>query len=348
MDIGTAKPSAGRAGRGAAPPDRRRRPVGGLVGRALPDRGARRGRRHRSARQARAARSAAPGCTCRPSSTISAFPGEDLDAAGRDRRRASTSPDGARRGVRASSSAATRSRPRASSPANTRRIVRALEVIELTGRAVLVVRSRARRVRARPVVPGRDGRRVAARAALLARPHRGSGSRRCATPGSSTRSGRSPPTPGAGPAPPARPSATRRCWRTWTARSPTWTSRWTPPCAAPGRSPAASGCGSGGIPASPGSATPRIRAPSLPALLAWWCPMTRPLSLAKLHATGNDFLVQSPLDAATQPLAPARRRAALRPPPGIGADGLITIEPGDGRRRLHAWCCTTPTAGGPR
>ena len=47
---------ARRARRGPAPPDRRRRPVGGLVGGALPDRGTRRDRRHRGARQARAAR----------------------------------------------------------------------------------------------------------------------------------------------------------------------------------------------------------------------------------------------------------------------------------------------------
>ena len=56
LDIGTAKPTVGRAGRGRAPPDRRRRSRRGVVGRAVPAGGARRGRRHRGARPARAAR----------------------------------------------------------------------------------------------------------------------------------------------------------------------------------------------------------------------------------------------------------------------------------------------------
>ena len=56
MDVGTAKPTAAERAAVAAPPDRRRRPVRGLVGRPLPGRGPRRGRRHRGARPPGAAR----------------------------------------------------------------------------------------------------------------------------------------------------------------------------------------------------------------------------------------------------------------------------------------------------
>ena len=65
LDIGTAKPTAGRARRGPAPPDRRRRPDRRVVGGAVPARSARRGRRHRGARASARCSSAAPASTCR-------------------------------------------------------------------------------------------------------------------------------------------------------------------------------------------------------------------------------------------------------------------------------------------
>jgi diaminopimelate epimerase len=53
------------------------------------------------------------------------------------------------------------------------------------------------------------------------------------------------------------------------------------------------------------------------------------LHLAKLHATGNDFLVRLALDDDTRPLAPATAAQLCDRHRGIGADGLITIGPGD-------------------
>ena len=53
------------------------------------------------------------------------------------------------------------------------------------------------------------------------------------------------------------------------------------------------------------------------------------LHLAKLHATGNDFLVRLALDAGTPPLAPATVAHLCDRHRGIGADGLITIGPSD-------------------
>jgi diaminopimelate epimerase len=53
------------------------------------------------------------------------------------------------------------------------------------------------------------------------------------------------------------------------------------------------------------------------------------LHLAKLHATGNDFLVRLALDDDARPLAPATAAQLCDRHRGIGADGLITIGPGD-------------------
>ncbi|HEV7525625.1 MAG TPA: diaminopimelate epimerase [Acidimicrobiia bacterium] len=53
------------------------------------------------------------------------------------------------------------------------------------------------------------------------------------------------------------------------------------------------------------------------------------LHLAKLQATGNDFLVRLALDDATLPLAPETVARLCDRHLGIGADGLITIGPGD-------------------
>ena len=115
----------------------------------------------------------------------------------------------------------------------------------------------------------------------------------------------------------ARRSATGRCSPTSTATSPSLDAalgRRGPPH--PGSSPAASGCGSGATRASRGSAPPENPCALLPALLAMLVPMSDRSTLAKLHATGNDFLVQ--LDARRRPRpssTPAWRRRAVRPPP---------------------------------
>jgi diaminopimelate epimerase len=58
-------------------------------------------------------------------------------------------------------------------------------------------------------------------------------------------------------------------------------------------------------------------------------PMTRPYALSKLHATGNDFLVRSALDPATEPLGPGVVARLCDRHRGVGADGLLTIEPGE-------------------
>ena len=55
------------------------------------------------------------------------------------------------------------------------------------------------------------------------------------------------------------------------------------------------------------------------------------LHLAKLHATGNDFLVRVALDGGPAALAPETVEALCDRHRGIGADGLLTIAPpGDG------------------
>jgi len=53
------------------------------------------------------------------------------------------------------------------------------------------------------------------------------------------------------------------------------------------------------------------------------------LHLAKLHATGNDFLVRLALDGTAPSLAPEVVARLCDRHRGIGADGLITIGPGD-------------------
>ena len=53
------------------------------------------------------------------------------------------------------------------------------------------------------------------------------------------------------------------------------------------------------------------------------------LHLAKLHATGNDFLVRLALDREARALAPETAARLCDRHRGIGADGLITVGPGD-------------------
>jgi len=63
------------------------------------------------------------------------------------------------------------------------------------------------------------------------------------------------------------------------------------------------------------------------------------IHLAKLHATGNDFLVWSMLDGAAAAVSPALARALCDRHTGIGADGLILLTPGtdgaDATMTLH-------------
>jgi diaminopimelate epimerase len=56
------------------------------------------------------------------------------------------------------------------------------------------------------------------------------------------------------------------------------------------------------------------------------------LHFAKLHATGNDFLVRLALDGEARALAPEAAARLCDRHRGIGADGLITIGPGDAGR----------------
>jgi len=53
-----------------------------------------------------------------------------------------------------------------------------------------------------------------------------------------------------------------------------------------------------------------------------------PIPLAKLHATGNDFLVWTRLGADAAPVSPALARALCNRHTGVGADGLILLAPG--------------------
>ena len=219
-------------------------------------------------------------------------------------------------------------------PGNRRRIVRALEVIELTGRPFS------------SFGPGLDdygppafavahGRRLAAAGACSAgaSPR---GSPRCATPAWSTRSRAL----AAAPAGLSRTAAqaigyrevlahlARRDRRRSTTRS-TCAVRRTRQFAAP---PAHV------VPARPahhaGRHEPRIRTTSRPSSGDSGGPsrarrgdrMT--LHLAKLHATGNDFLVRLALDAGRPRSTPAAVAALCDRHRGIGADGLITIGPG--------------------
>jgi len=63
------------------------------------------------------------------------------------------------------------------------------------------------------------------------------------------------------------------------------------------------------------------------------------LHLAKLHATGNDFLVRLALDSGAPPLAAATAARLCDRHRGIGADGVITIGPAEAG--AHADCTMT-------
>ena len=245
---------------------RRRRPVGRLVGGALPDRGARRGRRHRVARQARAARrrhrplpagshrsdsrSRPRTSRCAPSSKREVTDPEGLAAAYAELER--VDPVAAAR-IEPGNRAPHRARARGD------RHHRPSVLVVRAGHAVL----------RRHGVP-RVGGRVSAADRRARRAASSSASRRCATPAWSTRS---VALAARGDALPHRPPGDRvqggarlpRRGRTVARR-----------CARRGGAPHASASpaarcgGSGGIPASPGWKRPRIPAMSLPSLLALW------------------------------------------------------------------------------
>ena len=184
LDIGTAKPTPGRAGRDPAPPDRRRRSGRGLVGGALPARRPRRGRRHRVPRQPGPARGRHRPLRAggdRPAD----LPARGPRGAGRARGRGGE-PRGAGRGLPPSCKQVDAVAAARIEPGNRRRIVRALEVIRITGRPVLLVRRRAPGVRARPRSRSRLAGVWLPRAAL-ADAHRPPVRRPCATPAWSTR-----------------------------------------------------------------------------------------------------------------------------------------------------------------
>ena len=168
---------AGRAGRGAAPPARPPRPVGGRHGGLVPARGAGRRRRHRGARPPGPARRAAPRSTCRPSWTTSTSPASTRRCAPSSR--PSRTPPRSTPGCTPS----TRWPPTGWSPANRRRVVRALEVTLGSGRPFS---SYGPGLDAHPPTPftmvglRRDVRRPAG-------PHRGAVRRPARRPASSTR-----------------------------------------------------------------------------------------------------------------------------------------------------------------
>ena len=121
-----------RARRGPAPPGRRGRARRGVVGGAVPARSTRRDRRHRASRAAAPCSSAAPVCTCRRSSTRSPSRRRTGRSATRMLARTAT-PEG----LAAAYAELQRVDPAAAAriePGNARRMVRALEVIQLTGR----------------------------------------------------------------------------------------------------------------------------------------------------------------------------------------------------------------------
>ena len=302
LDIGTAKPTPRRARRGRRTTCRRRRPVGGVVGRAHPGRGARRDRRHRGARQAGAARRRHRPLRAR-GRRRPRVPGRGPRRRGPSSTAATDDADGLRARVRASSSAldpvaAARIEPRQPAPHRARaRGDRAHRP------AVLVVRSRPRRRTAPPAFPVAhasgsgsprdDAARRASQQRFARDARRRPGRRGARARGAAGRLSRTARAgdrlPGGARVP--RAATSRRS-----------TTRSTPPCAAPGSSPAASACGSGATRGSAGSATGRrIRATLAPR--ASWQPGGRACTVSdhpcssKLHATGNDFLVQLALDA---------------------------------------------------
>ena len=210
---------------------------------------------------------------------------------------------------------------------------------------VLVVRSRPPGVRA-PGVPGRASPASWLPRAGPGRPHRATGSRRCAPPASSTRCAASQRAERCR-APPGRRSATGRCWPTSTARSPSLDDAFDlAAVAAPGSSPAASACGSAATPGSGGSGRPGIRARSSPR--SWQAGAhERPSGCRSCTPRGTTS--SSGRGCSTHAgVAGHRRRAgrgAVRSPPRHRRRRPDHDQARRRRRRRTRWCSTTPTAG---
>jgi len=215
-------------------------------------------------------------------------------------------------------------------PGNRRRIVRALEVIELTGDKFssfgpgIDEYAPARDL-------GHDVRRRDRRAGAGAANRRSlrRDARARTRPRSAARSpiGRSPELR-------AKRSATAKCLHICVPKSPSM-KRSMKQCAAPGGSPGGSAPGSDATRVCVGSMEPRRRMRSRPRSSPRGQRTGRAgigivseLELAKLHATGNDFLVQVCLDPNEPELDAVVVSALCDRHRGIGADGLITIGPG--------------------
>ena len=234
-------------------------------------------------------------------------------------------------------------------PHNARRIVRALEVDPAHRPAVLVVRARRRRVRA-DRVPGRDRRRlaaarrrsprrIAARVAAMRdaglvdevrRLARGPGRlSRTAAPGDRVQGG---PRPRSRDASPTLDAALTQC---------------RPPH--PARSPAASACGSAGIPASPGSAPAEnpLRGSCPPSWQRGVADDDRPPLQAPRHRQRLPRARRtSTARAAARLPRPSPRSATATA--ASAPTGCIALLPGRRRRRLHDGAAATPTAAWPR
>ena len=261
LDIGTAKPTVAERARGAAPPHRRGR-ARARSGRRRVTR-PRRVRRSPTSRRAASARCSSAGraCTCRRSSTTCASRAR-TSTCGPSSRPTTAEPGG----VAAAYAELRRRRPRRGrariDPHNARRIVRALEVIRLTGQPFSSFGPGLDQF-GPTAFPVRDGRCLAARAT-------------CSTPASRQRFARDArrrprrrgaaaarrPVALADRAPGDRLQGDAR--RDLDRRASLDAAFDDGRRAAPGRSPGASGCGSGATPGSRGWAPPTIRAPCCP------------------------------------------------------------------------------------
>ena len=72
------------------------------------------------------------------------------------------------------------------------------------------------------------------------------------------------------------------------------------------------------------------------------------MRLTKHHGLGNDFLVLADPRRHRSPVDAALARAVCDRHRGVGADGLLHLGAGSDGRRRERWCCSTPTAAGPR
>ena len=224
-------------------------------------------------------------------------------------------------------------------PNNRRRIVRALEVIALTGRAVLVVRPRPRHVRP-------AGARC--RAGRLWMPARRVGDAASSSASRAMRADGLVDEVRALAAPAGRLSRTaaqaigyKEILAFSTAPSRRSMPRSTSPYAAPGSSPAASGSGSAATRGSTGSGA--ARNPATSCRPSWHSGRVRVPARTPMTACISPSSTPPATTSSSGSRSTARRDARRRRPSralcdrhrGIGADGLITVTPAVRRRRLH-------------